>query len=272
MENEEVRHPFGLQQRPRDGEDRCPSPLVYSFAYSSSSEHSLERISDIIEAGGAEAAMAAAERPTNHIPITKKAALEEPYPIGRTCCGRVCITSGFFNEYWYENQDFSNSRLLKAYRRICGFDIYTPKGSSEAYVGSLKANLFGTRYVLHQPNKSPIEIRYRASFFKRLGPRSFSVSFLGTVENGSRAPIVMRNKEPYYNVETNSYSLNFNGRVTTPSVKNFQLIHPLDPTYVTLTFGKISKTRYILDYTFPWAGIQAFAVALAALDYKIGCD
>jgi hypothetical protein len=82
----------------------------------------------------------------------------------------------------------------------------------------------------------------------------------------------MRNKEPYYNVETNSYSLNFNGRVTTPSVKNFQLIHPLDPTYVTLTFGKVSRSSYILDYTYPWSGIQAFGIALAALDYKIGCD
>lgn len=84
--------------------------------------------------------------------------------------------------------------------------------------------------------------------------------------------LTLINKKPYFNIETNSYSLNFSGRVTKPSAKNFQVIHPLDPTYITLTFGKESHDSYILDFSYPWTALHAFCVGLSALDHKYGCD
>lgn len=40
--------------------------------------------------------------------------------------------------------------------------------------------------------------------------------------------IELRNKAPVWNEETSSHVLNFNGRVTQASVKNFQIVHNKD--------------------------------------------
>lgn len=38
--------------------------------------------------------------------------------------------------------------------------------------------------------------------------------------------VTLMNKSPSWNEQTQSYVLNFHGRVTQASVKNFQIIHP----------------------------------------------
>lgn len=55
--------------------------------------------------------------------------------------------------------------------------------------------------------------------------------------------------------------LNFRGRVTVPSVKNFQLVGA-DPTDVLCQFGKVGEDRFHLDYKQPLNAVQAFALAL----------
>ena len=40
-------------------------------------------------------------------------------------------------------------------------------------------------------------------------------------------------------LQLGAYCLNFNGRVTQASVKNFQLVTQADPDYVILQFGKV---------------------------------
>ena len=40
-------------------------------------------------------------------------------------------------------------------------------------------------------------------------------------------------------LQLGAYCLNFNGRVTQASVKNFQLVTQSDPEYVILQFGKV---------------------------------
>lgn len=40
--------------------------------------------------------------------------------------------------------------------------------------------------------------------------------------------VVLHNKPPQWNEDTRSYVLNFSGRVTVASVKNFQIIHEND--------------------------------------------
>ncbi|EQB59810.1 tubby protein [Vairimorpha apis BRL 01] len=122
----------------------------------------------------------------------------------------------------------------------------------------LRRNLIGSQYI-----SKDIKVNFETSFFGRKKPRSF------IVEHKFNKFI---NKEPFYNHETNSYSLNFNGRVTIPSVKNFQLVHPSDKTYLVLTFGKIGSDKYVMDYKFPFSAVVAFQVCLCAIDGKYFCD
>ncbi len=44
-----------------------------------------------------------------------------------------------------------------------------------------------------------------------------------------------------HNAQLNAYCLNFNGRVTEASVKNFQLVTDDNHNHVILQFGKVSS-------------------------------
>lgn len=46
--------------------------------------------------------------------------------------------------------------------------------------------------------------------------------------------IELHNKAPVWNDDTQSYVLNFHGRVTQASVKNFQIVHDNDREYSNL--------------------------------------
>lgn len=200
-----------------------------------------------------------AQQSSEILPLIHTTLLEDTIhqkrPIGLTAKGRIIIENLIFNTYVYVHYD--DSKLLYARRTLCGFNIYTVKENK--YVAHLKANVFGTKYGF----EDGLEIRYETSFLQRGKPRSFTIK-LGDLQ--------LCNKKPYFNNDTNSFSLNFSGRITRPSVKNFQVIHPLEPTYITLTFGKEDSNTYILDYSYPWSALHAFCVGLAALDHKFGCD
>lgn len=57
--------------------------------------------------------------------------------------------------------------------------------------------------------------------------------------NGNTDKLVtLMNKSPSWNDQTQSYVLNFHGRVTQASVKNFQIIHPDNGTMSTDTESK----------------------------------
>ena len=80
------------------------------------------------------------------------------------------------------------------------------------------------------------------------------------------------NKNPGWNEEIKAYALNFNGRVTMASVKNFQLVDESDPEKIYLQFGRTGKDEFILDLQWPLSPLQAFAFALSSFDSKLGCD
>ncbi|KAL6120659.1 Tulp3 [Nucleospora cyclopteri] len=193
---------------------------------------------------------------------------------------KILVESMIMNSYIYIHSD--NTRLMSAKRTLCGFNIYDLR--TNKLIAQLKANIFGTKYMMENSesdqnlrklndvaektylplNSLPsLEVIYDVKFLKRDRPRSFSIK-LGKLQ--------LQNKQPIFNPESNSYSLNFSGRVTVASVKNFQVIHPLDPTFITLTFGKEGFDAYILDFTHPWNSLQAFCVALTALDHKLGFE
>ena len=67
-------------------------------------------------------------------------------------------------------------------------------------------------------------------------------------------------KEPVY--ESGSYRLNFHGRVTMASVKNFQLVDKNDIDDVICQFGKVGEDKFTLDYKEPLNAMQSFCLAL----------
>ena len=85
--------------------------------------------------------------------------------------------------------------------------------------------------------------------------------------------IVLRNKSPKWNDQMQAYCLNFNGRVTHASVKNFQLADDEDETEeVMLQFGKVGKDLFTMDYRYPMSALQAFAICLTSFDNKLACE
>ena len=74
----------------------------------------------------------------------------------------------------------------------------------------------------------------------------------------------LESKDPIY--ENGNYRLNFHGRVSVPSVKNFQLTSPDDIDDVICQFGKVGEETFNLDFKYPLCPFQAFCLALCHFD------
>ncbi|XP_019244964.1 PREDICTED: tubby-like F-box protein 6 isoform X1 [Nicotiana attenuata] len=97
----------------------------------------------------------------------------------------------------------------------------------------------------------------------------------------SADPLILRNKAPRWHEQLQCWCLNFKGRVTVASVKNFQLVAssgtsqsvPItEQEKVILQFGKIGKDIFTMDYHYPLSAFQAFAVCLSSFDTKPACE
>ncbi|KAH9386681.1 tubby [Nematocida major] len=173
--------------------------------------------------------------------------------------------------------DSSGSLLLSASDSVFAWKIRTPEGHT---VGKLRRNIIGTKYLLRpvKQGSTGCFIKYH-DLYSSAGPRMFSVyvdpldtphkkSLQERVQKNTCEYVKMVNKPPQFNHETNSYVLNFDGRVTMPSTRNFQIIHPKDTSYISMTFGKVAENEYILDYAYPWCALDAFSVALSSFPSK----
>jgi len=83
---------------------------------------------------------------------------------------------------------------------------------------------------------------------------------------------VLTNKKPVWSVEGQSYVLNFHGRVTRASVKNFQIVSESDPNQVIMQFGKVGADIFTMDFRYPLCAIQAFGIALSSCLSKLACE
>ncbi|KAL6634982.1 hypothetical protein ACP70R_027653 [Stipagrostis hirtigluma subsp. patula] len=97
----------------------------------------------------------------------------------------------------------------------------------------------------------------------------------------NESPLVLKNKAPRWHEQLQCWCLNFRGRVTVASVKNFQLVASVDPSLdipaaeqekVILQFGKIGKDIFTMDYRYPLSAFQAFAICLTSFDTKPACE
>ncbi|XP_023797999.1 tubby-related protein 1 isoform X1 [Cyanistes caeruleus] len=178
----------------------------------------------------------------------------------------------------------------------------------ENFIGKLRSNLMGTRFTVFDNGTNPDRanadwsnvrqelsaVVYETNVLGFKGPRKMTVIIPGMNADCERVPIRPRNdndgllmrwqnrnmdnvielhnKAPVWNDETQSYVLNFHGRVTHASVKNFQIVHSSDPEYIVMQFGRVADDAFTMDYNYPLCAVQAFAIALSSFDGKLACE
>ncbi|XP_063254124.1 tubby protein homolog isoform X4 [Prinia subflava] len=180
----------------------------------------------------------------------------------------------------------------------------------ESFIGKLRSNLMGTKFTVYDNGVNPMKttssleastlrqelaaICYETNVLGFKGPRKMSVIIPGMNMDHERVSIRPRNehetllarwqnkntesvielhnKTPVWNDDTQSYVLNFHGRVTQASVKNFQIIHDNDPDYIVMQFGRVAEDVFTMDYNYPMCALQAFSIALSSFDSKLACE
>ncbi|XP_054876359.1 tubby-related protein 3 isoform X3 [Poeciliopsis prolifica] len=181
----------------------------------------------------------------------------------------------------------------------------------ESFIGKLRSNYTGTKFTVYDNGINPSKnlgtlleesntrqelaaICYDTNLLGFKGPRKMTVVLPGMNMNHERIPvrpqneqeslvnrwqsnvmenlIELHNKAPVWNEDTQSYVLNFHGRVTQASVKNFQIVHDNDPDYIIMQFGRVAEDIFTLDYNYPMCALQAFAIGLSSFDNKLACE
>ena len=93
----------------------------------------------------------------------------------------------------------------------------------------------------------------------------------------------MHNKAPLWNEGSQVYQLDFGGRVTQESAKNFQIEYSGKQVtnirnnrnilmilyFQVMQFGRIDENAYTLDFQYPLTALQAFSVALANVTQRL---
>ncbi|KAH7833125.1 hypothetical protein Vadar_003314 [Vaccinium darrowii] len=151
-----------------------------------------------------------------------------------------------------------------------------------------------------QPELLPrsLEDSFRSiSFSTEFSSSRFSEIVAGSTgneeEDGKAKPLILKNKAPRWHEQLQCWCLNFRGRVTVASVKNFQLIAATQPPppppaggapagsqpqtqsehdKIILQFGKVGKDMFTMDYRYPLSAFQAFAICLSSFDTKLACE
>ncbi|XP_010639065.1 tubby-related protein 2 isoform X3 [Fukomys damarensis] len=177
------------------------------------------------------------------------------------------------------------------------------------FVGKVRSNTLGTKFVIFDDGVNPedenshldkTQIRqelgavcYKPNVWGARGPRKMTViipeinshnqrirvqpeteeeSLLSRFQRGARQGLVLlQNKPPVWSDESDTFVLNFHGRVTQASVKNFQIIYPNKPDKVVLQFGRVAPDIFTMDFCFPLCPLQAFAICLTSFDGKLAC-
>ncbi|XP_051684711.2 tubby-related protein 2 isoform X2 [Oryctolagus cuniculus] len=178
------------------------------------------------------------------------------------------------------------------------------------FVGKVRSNILGTKFTIFDNGVNP-KRRYLTPGTSRLreelgvvcyetnvlgfrGPRKMTViipgmdrknqrirvqpqneqeSLLGRFHRGAKQGLVLlRNKYPSWSEENGAYVLNFHGRVTRASIKNFQIVHLDDPNCLVLQFGRVAPDMFTMDFRFPLCPLQAFAICLSSFDGKLACE
>lgn len=139
------------------------------------------------------------------------------------------------------------------------------------------------------------QVSYKFNLLKSRGPRRMKCCLqcppeqqdtIGDFKPKARCDnmgsfVVLQNKAPRWHEHLQCWCLNFHGRVTVASVKNFQLVASVDPSQlgsvgdgetVLLQFGKVGDDIFTMDYRQPLSAFQAFAICLTSFGTKFACE
>lgn len=131
-----------------------------------------------------------------------------------------------------------------------------------------ETNFYGTSFPsLISPHPRFVPNMFQeTNVFGFKGPRKMAIIIPGLFENGGRKElrpisdkdsilerykthrmeemILLNNKQPQWNEDTQSYVLNFHGRVTQASVKNFQIVHNLNREWRCPPLASLQPTMW----------------------------
>ncbi|KHN03006.1 Tubby-like F-box protein 3 [Glycine soja] len=115
--------------------------------------------------------------------------------------------------------------------------------------------------------------------FFQTNSTSLENSISGDQRNKKDDVLVLRNKAARWHEQLECWCLNFHGRVTIASVKNFQLAVSPENGHagpqedeVILQFGKVGKDLFTMDYRYPISAFQAFAICLSSFATTVACE
>ncbi|KAJ0257129.1 Tubby-like protein 8 [Hirschfeldia incana] len=247
-----------------------------------------------------------------------------PLDVGRCTCLIVKEQSpeglrdgSVYSLYTHEGRGRKDRKLAVAYhRRRNGKSIFRVaqniKGllcsSDESYVGSMTANLMGSKYFIWDKGVrvgsvgklvkpllsvvifTPTITTWTGSYRKMraLLPKQQPVQKNNNkqVQQVTKLPLDwLENKDqvqklcsriPHYNKISKQHELDFRDRGRTSlkiqsSVKNFQLTLTENPRQTILQMGRVDKAKYVIDFRYPFSGYQAFCICLASIDSKLCC-
>ncbi|CAA6672233.1 unnamed protein product [Spirodela intermedia] len=183
-------------------------------------------------------------------------------------------------------------------------------GSDDSFLGTIRANILGTRYHIWDQGSSSLRSKKKQS--KLLGvvefvptittltgsfrnmkawiPKQHSMQlknttqvhhvngFPGDFQEKSGNSHQLHSRAPRYNNISKRYELDFRERGGRPSpriqssVKNFQLTLDEKGRQSILQLGRIGKMKFLMEYRYPLTGYQAFCICLASIDSKLCCS
>lgn len=163
---------------------------------------------------------------------------------------------------------------------------------SKACVGKIRSNFLGTQFTAYRyasggVKEEMVAVIFETKFSHTIGLSKMTV-FLPCMDDMSQrqemfqGPSMLQQwkrnemRELIELKSTNTseedvmkYKLSMQARSVYPSCKNFQLIHPHNPSYLIMQFARLSDDCFSLEYHYPLCALQAFAVVLSVFDHNI---
>ncbi|XP_055092504.1 tubby-related protein 2 isoform X3 [Symphalangus syndactylus] len=196
------------------------------------------------------------------------------------------------------------SRRSKTSNYLISLDPAHLSRDGNNFVGKVRSNVFRTTFTIFDNGVNPdrehlirntARIRrelgavcYEPNILGYLGPRKMTVILPGTNSQNQRINVrllneqesllsryhrgdkqgllLLHNKTPSWNKENGVYMLNFHGRVTRTSVKNFQIMDPNHQEHLVLQFGRVGPDTFTMDFCFPFSPLQAFGICLSSFN------
>jgi hypothetical protein len=203
-----------------------------------------------------------------------------PPPQGQVLNCKVICRKGIFNEYLFYLEP--NLLIIKAHRRVASTKVYYVIDTINNYdenfydknkncakiISNMARNKFFMKlnsqmYKVHNNNILNIIFKSRNGEPRKILADAFLCA--GTLPTKDKLTYILKNRQPYYDVEKKKFVLNFNGRASISSKNNFQIVDEAQPDNILMQLGKVDNNTYNCDFAYPICALQAFGFALGSL-------